>query len=78
VMTPHALDLDVALGKGVARAVASALAIGPASRALDGQSDEVRAAAVADIRAVLAARAVGDSVPLGAAIWIVTAVNPGN
>jgi SAM-dependent methyltransferase len=76
VITPHALDLDVAVGRGVDGAVASALAIGPASRALDGQSDEVRAAAVADIRAALAARAVGDSVLLGAAIWIVTARNP--
>ena len=43
---------------------------------LDNQSDAVRAAAAADIRAALAAHAVGDSVPLGAAIWIVTARNP--
>ncbi len=75
-LTPIDLDLDVALGKGVDRAVASALAIGPTSRVLEGQSEAVRAAAAADIRAALAARAVGDSVPLRAAIWIVTATNP--
>ena len=76
-LNPIDLDLDVALGKGVDRAVVSALAIGPTSRVLEGQSEPVRAAAAADIRAALAARAVGDSVPLRAAIWIVSAVNPG-
>ena len=30
-----------------------------------------------DIRKALAERAQGDSVPLGAAVWMVTAVNPG-
>jgi hypothetical protein len=34
-------------------------------------------ATTAEIRRALAERAKGDSVPLGAAIWIVTAVNPG-
>ena len=76
-LTPHDLELDIAIGRGVDVAVAAALAIGPASRALTGQSETVRAAAAADIRAALAARAVGDSVPLGAAIWIVSATNPG-
>ena len=76
-LTPHDFDLDIATGRGVDTALAAALAIGPTSRALDDQSEEVRAAAAADIRAALAARAVGDSVPLGAAIWIVTATNPG-
>jgi len=76
-LTPHDLDLDIATGRGVDTALAAALVIGPTSRALDGQSEAVRAAAAADIRAALAARAVGDSVPLGAAIWIVTARNPG-
>ncbi len=74
-LTPHDLELDIAIGRGVDVAVGAALAIGPASRALTGQSETVRAAATADIRAALAARAVGDSVPLGAAIWIVSAVN---
>jgi SAM-dependent methyltransferase len=75
VLEPHDFDLDIAIGRGVDAAVASALTIGPTSRMLENQSEEVRAAAAADIRAALEARAQGDSVPLGAAIWIVTAVN---
>ena len=43
---------------------------------LDGQSEAVRAAAAADIRKALAAHVRGASVPLGAAIWLVTATNP--
>jgi len=78
VVTPHDLDLDIAIGRGLDAAVEGALAIGPTSRMLDGQSEAVRAAAAADIRAALAARMVGDSVPLGAAIWIVTARKPGD
>jgi len=78
VVTPHDLDLDIAIGRGLDAAVEGALAIGPTSRMLDGQSEAVRAAAAADIRAALAVRMVGDSVPLGAAIWIVTARKPGD
>jgi SAM-dependent methyltransferase len=77
-LTPHDFDIDIAMGRGLDTAVALALATGPTSRILDGQSEEVRAAAEADIRAAFAARAVGASVPLGAAIWIVTAANPGD
>jgi SAM-dependent methyltransferase len=76
-LTPHDLDLDIAAGGGLERAVAAALAIGPTSRMLSEQSEAVRAAAVADIRKALAAHLHGASVPLGAAIWIVTATNPG-
>ena len=76
VVAPQDLDLDIAIGRGLDAAVEGALAIGPTSRMLDGQSEAVRAAAAADIRAALAARMVGDSVPLGAAIWIVTGRNP--
>jgi SAM-dependent methyltransferase len=76
VVAPHDLDLDIAIGRGLDSAVEGALAIGPTSRMLDGQSEAVRAAAATDIRAALAARMVGDSVQLGAAIWIVTARNP--
>jgi SAM-dependent methyltransferase len=77
VVTPQDLDLDIAIGRGLDAAVAGALSIGPTSRILDGQPEAVRAAAAADIRKALSERAKGDRVPLGAAIWIVTAVNPG-
>jgi SAM-dependent methyltransferase len=77
VLVPVDIDLDLAIGRGLDAAVAGALGLGPTSRILDGQPEAVRAAAAADIRQALAERAKGDSVPLGAAIWIVTAVNPG-
>ncbi len=76
-VTARDLDIDVAIGRGLDAAVASALGIGPTSRILDGQPEAVRAAAANDIRKALAERAQGNSVPLGAAVWIVTAVNPG-
>jgi SAM-dependent methyltransferase len=75
-LTPQDLELDIAAGRGLDTAVAAALAIGPTSRMLSGQSEAVRAAAAADIRRALAAHVRGYSVPLGAAIWIVTATNP--
>jgi SAM-dependent methyltransferase len=75
-LKPHEFDLDIALGRGLDTAVVIALASGLTSRILDGQSEAVRAAAAADIRAALAPHARGASVPLGAAIWIVTAANP--
>ncbi len=74
-LTPHDLELDIAAGRGLETAVRAALTIGPTSRMLDGQSQAVRDAATADIRKALAAQARGESVPLGAAIWIVTATN---
>jgi SAM-dependent methyltransferase len=77
VLEPQDLELDIAVGRGLETAVRAAMTIGPTSRMLDGQSEAVRAAATADIRKALAAHARGDIVPLGAAIWIVTATNPG-
>jgi SAM-dependent methyltransferase len=77
VLEPHDLELDIAVGRGLETAVRAAVSIGPTSRILDGQSEAVRTAATADIRKALAAHTRGDSVPLGAAIWIVTATNPG-
>jgi SAM-dependent methyltransferase len=76
VLRPQDLELDIAVGQGLDAAVKAAMTIGPTSRILDGQSEAVRAAATADIRKALAAHARGDSVPLGAAIWMVTATNP--
>jgi SAM-dependent methyltransferase len=75
-LEPQDLELDIAVGRGLDTAVRAAMTIGPTSRILDGQSEAVRGAATADIRKALAAHARGDSVPLGAAIWMVTATNP--
>ncbi len=73
VLDPVDLELDPAVGQGFENAVASALEIGPASRALDGQPDEVRSAAITEIRAALKPFERGNRVPMGAAIWIVSA-----
>ena len=75
-VAPHDIELDVAHGQGLDAAVAAAMSVGPTSRMLQDQSEAVRAAAAADIRAALAPFARGDSVPLKGAIWIVTATNP--
>jgi SAM-dependent methyltransferase len=75
-LEPHDLELDIAAGRGLDTAVRAAMIIGPTSRMLDGQSEAVRVAATTSIRNALPAHARGDSVPLGAAIWIVTATNP--
>jgi SAM-dependent methyltransferase len=72
-MEPCNLSLDVAVGRGLDAAVESALEIGPASRALEGQPSDLRAAATKSIREVLAPFAKGNTVPLAASIWIVTA-----
>jgi SAM-dependent methyltransferase len=65
--------LDVAIGRGLDAAVRGALEIGPASRALAEQPPDVVAAATNSIRDALAPFARGETVPLPAAIWIVTA-----
>jgi len=75
-LTPVELELDLAAGRGFAAAIETAQRIGAAARALEGQPAAVRAAAVAEMRAALAPYRRGDSVALGAAIWIVEAVNP--
>ncbi|MGD0722971.1 MAG: class I SAM-dependent methyltransferase [Roseiarcus sp.] len=72
---PVDMTLDIAVGRGLDAAVEGALAIGPASRALEDQPAAARAAAAAAIRAALAPFRQGGRVALGAAIWIVTAVN---
>ena len=72
-MEPCALSLDIAMGQGLDAAVTSALEIGPASRALEGQPADVRAAATQSVRDILAPLVRGETVPLGASIWIVTA-----
>ena len=70
------LEIDIAAGQGFESAMATAQSIGAASRALEGRPEPERAAAVAEIRGALAPYQRGRSVPLGAAIWIVEAINP--
>ena len=53
-LTPVDLELDVAAGQGLEAALATLQQIGAASRALEGQPEALRAAAVAEIRAALA------------------------
>jgi SAM-dependent methyltransferase len=72
-MEPRDLALDVAIGQGLEAAIESALSIGPAARALAEQPPEVVAAATQSIREALTPLVRGQSVPLDAAIWIVTA-----
>ncbi len=75
-LTAVDLELDIAAGQGFEAALATSMNVGAASRALEGQSDELRAAAAQEIRAALAPHRRGASVPLGAAIWNVEAVKP--
>jgi ubiquinone/menaquinone biosynthesis C-methylase UbiE len=67
------LSLDIAIGRGLDTAVETALQIGPAIRALEGQSPDVFAAAAHSIREALAPFVSGHAVRLPASIWIVTA-----
>src|SRR3981081_3817125 len=70
-MEPCNLSLDVAVGRGLDAAVETALEIGPASRALEGQPPEGRSAAANSICEALAPFASGNAVPLAASIRIV-------
>lgn len=72
-MEPCNLALDIAVGRGLDAAVQGAREIGPAARALAEQPPEVVAAAANSIREALAPYARGQTVPLPASIWIVTA-----
>jgi SAM-dependent methyltransferase len=70
------LSLDIALGRGLEAAVETVTGMGPTSRALEGQSPQLRAAAIESVRNALARHQVGTAVTLQGAIWIVTARNP--
>jgi SAM-dependent methyltransferase len=72
-MEPCGVELDIATGRGMDAAIKSALEIGPASRALEGQPEALRSAAITSMRETLTSYAKGNSVLLPGAIWIVTA-----
>jgi len=74
-LQPSDLLLDVAVGRGLDAAVEGALAIGPASRALQDQPPDIVAAATGAIRTALAPFESGGRVALAGAIWLVTATN---
>jgi ubiquinone/menaquinone biosynthesis C-methylase UbiE len=67
------LTLDLAIGRGLESAVASALNTGPVSRALEGQPPEALLKVRDAIRTALTSCQKGNSVPLGASVWIATA-----
>jgi ubiquinone/menaquinone biosynthesis C-methylase UbiE len=69
------LLLDIATGGGLEAAVETTLTIGPTSRALEDQPPEKIAGVTEAIRTMLATHVKGNTVPLGASIWIVTATN---
>lgn len=72
-MEPCNLALDVAVGRGLDAAVKSTLEIGPSARALTDHPPETVAAAAQSVREALTPYVKGQTVPLDAAIWIVTA-----
>jgi ubiquinone/menaquinone biosynthesis C-methylase UbiE len=72
----HDLQLDIAVGRGLEAAIEGALEIGPASRALEGQPEHLRQAAIASIREALRPLVTDGKVPLGGSIWIASATNP--
>lgn len=70
------LSFDIGIGRGLEAAVEAATGLGPASRALNGQPSEVRAAATESIRSALSRHQLGSAVVLSGSIWIVSATNP--
>src|SRR6185369_8054761 len=75
-------DASIPFGKGATRdaaiddAVEIAFKVGPLSRALADQPDDIRARASAAVRAAFAGRPGDRSVMIDGAAWIVTARNP--
>jgi ubiquinone/menaquinone biosynthesis C-methylase UbiE len=75
-LEPLDLALDLAGGRGLDAAVETAMGVGPASRAVDGQPPALLAAAAESIRKALAPYQRAQAVPLASAVWLVTASNP--
>lgn len=73
---PLDLELDISAGRGLEAAVASMLEIGATARAIEGKPPEIRDAVIHSLRRILAPFQRGRAVPLAAAIWLVSAVNP--
>jgi len=73
--TKFDLTIDLGAGNGLDDATEQVLSMRPASEALPNQPEAVRAAAAASARAALAPYAVGNTVGLQGAVWLVEA-NP--
>ncbi|WP_315743295.1 MULTISPECIES: class I SAM-dependent methyltransferase [unclassified Bradyrhizobium] len=70
------LPLDMGADGGLEGAASTALAIGPACRAVAGQRTEAVAAAATAVKAALSRYARAETVLVPASFWIVTAVDP--
>ena len=70
------VGLDLAAGDGLDSAVQTALAVGPAGRAIAGQSPDATEAAIVAVRKALARYVRGQSVSVPSSFWIATAVDP--
>ena len=75
-MEPCDFNFDMAIGRGLDAAVETALILGPTTRALKEQPLDVKTAVAQSIRVALTPFQKGDTVALGAGIWLVTAVSP--
>ena len=70
------LPLDFGAGEGLDGAAQTALAMGPACRAVIDQPPEIVAAAALSVGQALARYENGPSVIVPASFWVVTAVDP--
>jgi len=66
-------DFDMRFKGDPATAASAVALVGPASRALRDQPDEVRAAAIGAIATAITPHAVEGEIRLGGAVWLVTA-----
>lgn len=67
------LDIDIAAGKGLEEALVQLTKIGAINSWLRGQPEETVAAAVDSLRETLTPRVTGESVPLSASVWLISA-----
>ena len=73
--TPLDIEMDLAAGGTLEDAVRQSSEMGPAKRALEGQPEEIRVAAVESIRKALTPFANPEGVRLAGGVWLVSADN---
>ena len=74
---PRDAEIDLAGGGGLDAATHFAAVVGPASRLLADVDEAARSRAAEAVRSALEPHVAGDRVPLAAAVWLVSATNPG-